>query len=108
MPFFTMRCSACFLSGDEGRTTPSVAEVLGVPCTCAELDVLDVPEEITEIADDVAVALQPIAAAIPQPADIFRYKEPTPDLKREVHQRHHHRNGTDELPEVAQQLRSRL
>ena len=31
-----------FISGDQGRTTPSVAELLGVPCECAELDVLEV------------------------------------------------------------------
>ncbi|MFH1518352.1 MAG: tRNA pseudouridine(54/55) synthase Pus10 [Pseudomonadota bacterium] len=31
-----------FISGDQGRTTPSVAELLGVPCACAELDVLEV------------------------------------------------------------------
>jgi tRNA pseudouridine synthase 10 len=30
------------VSGDEGRTEPSVATLLGVPCVCAELDVLDV------------------------------------------------------------------
>lgn len=30
------------LSGDEGRTCPSVAELLGVPARCAELDVIDV------------------------------------------------------------------
>lgn len=30
------------ISGDEGRTRPSVSELLGVPCTCAELDVLDI------------------------------------------------------------------
>jgi len=28
------------ISGDDGRTCPSVAEVLGVPAECAELDVL--------------------------------------------------------------------
>jgi tRNA pseudouridine synthase 10 len=30
------------VSGDGGRTAPSLAELLGVPCSCAELDVLDV------------------------------------------------------------------
>ncbi len=30
------------ISGDEGRTTPSLASLLGVPCRCAELDVLEV------------------------------------------------------------------
>jgi tRNA pseudouridine synthase 10 len=28
------------ISGDGGRTTPSVSEILGVPCVCARLDVL--------------------------------------------------------------------
>ncbi len=33
------------VSGDEGRTTPSITQLLGVTCVCAELDVLgvDVP-----------------------------------------------------------------
>ena len=31
-----------FISGDEGRSTPSVAELLGVPCDCVALDVLEV------------------------------------------------------------------
>lgn len=37
-----------WISGDEGRTTPSLASLLGVPCRCA---VLDVDEILT---DDVA------------------------------------------------------
>ena len=31
-----------FISGDEGRTRPSVAQLLRVPCECTELDVLEV------------------------------------------------------------------
>jgi tRNA pseudouridine synthase 10 len=31
-----------FISGDEGRTRPSVSHMLRVPCECAELDVTDV------------------------------------------------------------------
>ena len=30
------------ISGDEGRTAPSIAQLLAVPCECAELDVLEV------------------------------------------------------------------
>jgi tRNA pseudouridine synthase 10 len=30
------------ISGDEGRTAPSAASILGRPCVCVELDVLDV------------------------------------------------------------------
>ncbi len=30
------------ITGDGGRTTPSVAEVLGTPCKCVQLDVLEV------------------------------------------------------------------
>lgn len=30
------------ISGDEGRTEPSIAAFLGVPCICDELDVLDI------------------------------------------------------------------
>ncbi|RMH02393.1 MAG: hypothetical protein D6702_08905 [Planctomycetota bacterium] len=35
------------ISGDEGRTRPSLAELLGVGCRCVELDVLEIlpPEE---------------------------------------------------------------
>ncbi len=31
-----------FISGDEGRTKPSLAELFGVPLKCAELDIIDV------------------------------------------------------------------
>jgi len=31
-----------FISGDEGRTKPSVAEILGIPARCVELDVLNI------------------------------------------------------------------
>lgn len=31
-----------FVTGDAGRTSPSAAQALGVPCVCAELDVLGV------------------------------------------------------------------
>ncbi|MFW9831532.1 MAG: tRNA pseudouridine(54/55) synthase Pus10 [Candidatus Thorarchaeota archaeon] len=34
-----------FISGDEGRTVPSVAEFLGVPAVCKKLDVLEVAIE---------------------------------------------------------------
>jgi len=30
------------ISGDEGRTNPSVSAILGVPCVCKELDVIEV------------------------------------------------------------------
>ncbi len=33
-----------FVSGDEGRTTPSLSEAFGVACACVELDVLAVGE----------------------------------------------------------------
>ena len=33
------------LSGEEGRTTPSLASLLGVPCRCVELDVLEILDE---------------------------------------------------------------
>ena len=33
------------ISGDDGRTQPSVAALLGVPCVCAELDVLEIRAE---------------------------------------------------------------
>ena len=31
-----------FISGDEGRTKPSLAELFGVPLKCEELDIIDV------------------------------------------------------------------
>lgn len=33
-----------FISGDEGRTNPSLTEWAGVPCVCKELDVLEIVE----------------------------------------------------------------
>lgn len=37
------------ISGDQGRTTPSVAGVLGVACVCVELDVLGVEAEDAQL-----------------------------------------------------------
>jgi tRNA pseudouridine synthase 10 len=31
-----------FISGDEGRTVPSITEILGTPAVCTQLDVIDV------------------------------------------------------------------
>jgi tRNA pseudouridine synthase 10 len=39
------------ISSDEGRTNPSVSDFLGVPCICAELDVLDIHIENSEVLD---------------------------------------------------------
>lgn len=40
------------VSGDEGRTEPSVAGLLGVPCTCDELDVLEVRAADEDVLSD--------------------------------------------------------
>ena len=34
-----------FISGDEGRSSPSLSSLLGVPCTCKQLDVLAIVEK---------------------------------------------------------------
>lgn len=31
-----------FITGDEGRTTPSISELLNTPCECLELDVVEI------------------------------------------------------------------
>ena len=46
----TIRCQGGlyvkeFISGDEGRTVPSIAEILGIPAECTQLDVIDVAIE---------------------------------------------------------------
>jgi tRNA pseudouridine synthase 10 len=43
----TIRCQGGlyvkeFISGDEGRTVPSIAEILGIPAECTQLDVIEV------------------------------------------------------------------
>ncbi len=52
----------------------------------AEVDI-DAPEEIAEESETVAFALNPIAATVSTPADIFKYTEPnpTPDKPVEMH-----------------------
>ncbi|RMG12344.1 MAG: tRNA pseudouridine(54/55) synthase Pus10 [Planctomycetota bacterium] len=46
------------ISGDEGRTRPSVSELLGSPCVCASLDVLAI-----SVRDDELLALPSDSAA---------------------------------------------
>lgn len=45
------------ISGDEGRTVPSLTDLLGVPCSCDELDVVEV-----RVADDEVLADAPSPA----------------------------------------------
>ncbi|RLI48252.1 MAG: hypothetical protein DRO73_09860, partial [Candidatus Thorarchaeota archaeon] len=33
------------ISGDDGRTTPSVAELIGIPAVCVELNVVGIREK---------------------------------------------------------------
>jgi tRNA pseudouridine synthase 10 len=33
------------ISGDDGRTRPSISEMIGVPCKVAELDVIEIKGE---------------------------------------------------------------
>jgi len=49
----------------------------------AEVDI-DAPEEITEESPDVAFALNPIAATVATPSDIFKYEKPTPAPEKAV------------------------
>ena len=37
-----------FISGDDNRTKPSVSEILGVPCYCEKLDVLEIMDNDNE------------------------------------------------------------
>lgn len=46
------------LSGEEGKTTPSLASLLGVPCKCLELDVLAILDE--EGAEEPVNAAPPV------------------------------------------------
>ena len=42
-----------------------------------EIDI-DAPEEISEVSENVEFAVDPISATAPRPADIFKYKQPSP------------------------------
>lgn len=44
------------VSGDSGRTEPSAAALLATPCTCAELDVLDVEDAAEGAGADAATS----------------------------------------------------
>jgi tRNA pseudouridine synthase 10 len=46
------------ISGDDGRTSPSVAELLGLPARCVELDVLEVRAVDAELLGQGAVPLR--------------------------------------------------
>ncbi|MBM4037174.1 MAG: terpene cyclase/mutase family protein [Planctomycetes bacterium] len=49
-----------------------------------EID-LDAPEQISETSETVTYAVDPISASAPGPADIFKYKEPSPRDKPLLH-----------------------
>lgn len=52
------------VSGDDGRTQPSIAGLLGVPCTCVELDVVEI-----RVADEEVLAASPGPSAASQAED---------------------------------------
>ncbi len=50
-----------------------------------EVDI-DAPEEISEESETIAFALNPIAATVSTPADIFKYTDPTPVPEHQLEQ----------------------
>ena len=63
---------------DEVIQTENIeVETPQIEVKATEIDI-DAPEHITEKSETVAYALQPIAAAAPGPADLFKLKDPSP------------------------------
>ena len=56
-----------FASGDEGRTFPSIAHLLRVPCECTELDVLEIHYDPVEEWKQAAQRPLPVNPAAPEP-----------------------------------------
>ena len=69
---------------EEVIQTDAVEVVQDIAVEFAEMEILDAPEDVTEFAEDVTAAIQPIAAPVPTAADIFRYDEPTPAMERKL------------------------
>lgn len=51
------------VSGDEGRTTPSLSGLLGVACTCVELDVIEIRADDAAVLSDLPVAVDVVGEA---------------------------------------------
>jgi hypothetical protein len=70
---------------EEVIQTPNIEiETPEIEPTATEIDI-DAPEQITEVADQVEFAVDPIAANLPQPADIFQYDKPNPPNKPQTY-----------------------
>ncbi len=67
---------------EEVVKTDAVEMVEDIAVEFTEMEILDAPEDVTEFAEDITVAIQPIAAQSLTAADIFQYDEPTPTLER--------------------------
>lgn len=56
-----------------------------IDVTASNVEIQDAPPEITQVSETVMVALNSIAADTLKPADIFKYKEPRPSDRLQVH-----------------------
>ncbi|MFC1462068.1 prenyltransferase/squalene oxidase repeat-containing protein [Verrucomicrobiota bacterium] len=66
---------------EEVIKTETIEMTTDVDVDITEMDLIDAPEELTEINDTTVYALTPIAAVVSVPADLFKYKKPNPRFR---------------------------
>lgn len=67
---------------EEVVRTDAVEVVEDIDVDFTDMEIVDTPQDIVEQSEEITVAIQPIAVSIDSPADIFQYREPTPELNR--------------------------
>lgn len=58
--------------------TEAIEVTTDIDVEVTEMDIVDAPEELAEVAEETTFAVTPIAAVSRRPADLFKMKEPNP------------------------------
>ena len=69
---------------DEVIQTENIEMVADIDVDFAEMDIIEAPEDLDELANETEFAATPIAAVVSRPADLYKYKEPAPRRRSKV------------------------
>jgi len=69
---------------EEVIQTENIEMVEEIDVDFTEMDIIEAPEDLDELANETAFAVTPIAAVVSRPADLYKYDEPSPRRRSTV------------------------
>jgi len=69
---------------DEVVQTENIETVAEIDVDFTEMDIIEAPEDLDELANETEFAATPIAAVVSRAADLYKYKEPAPRRRPKV------------------------